>query len=126
MKIINVIELSQMNLDINFLQLWETVFPSNIKNRSSFKHLTFYSHVYFIVQKIKFPSGTLEKTSTPDDFIDPLDAFKNYLWNNGSYFSSDAEFVPYFVLPFIKNLEKSEMFPDLFKVISILMHYSSI
>ena len=101
--------------------MWGTMTSDySIQNDPQCKQLTFYVHVYFIVKKLKSSHTGMNNEYGKD----PIDLFKDYLWNNGSYFSCETEFIPYFVLPFTHEPQKNVMFCELFQVpITILCLY---
>uniref|UniRef100_A0A8C8E3J9 LisH domain-containing protein ARMC9 n=1 Tax=Oryzias sinensis TaxID=183150 RepID=A0A8C8E3J9_9TELE len=92
-----------------FFELWKENIPSEGKDLDAeIQGLEFYLHVHFTIFPLR---------SHPDrtEFEERISHFKQYLETRGAELSQNAEFLPYYALPFVPFPAVHPSFKDLFK-----------
>uniref|UniRef100_A0A8C8A1K5 LisH domain-containing protein ARMC9 n=1 Tax=Oryzias sinensis TaxID=183150 RepID=A0A8C8A1K5_9TELE len=95
-----------------FFELWKENIPSEGKDLDAeIQGLEFYLHVHFTI----FPLRSHPVRQDRTEFEERISHFKQYLETRGAELSQNAEFLPYYALPFVPFPAVHPSFKDLFK-----------
>uniref|UniRef100_A0A3P9L810 LisH domain-containing protein ARMC9 n=1 Tax=Oryzias latipes TaxID=8090 RepID=A0A3P9L810_ORYLA len=95
-----------------FFELWKENIPSEVKDLDAeTQGLEFYLHVHFTI----FPLRSHPVRQDRTEFEERISHFKQYLETRGAELSQNAEFLPYYALPFVPFPAVHPSFKDLFK-----------
>ncbi|KAM6326721.1 lisH domain-containing protein ARMC9 isoform 2-T2 [Podargus strigoides] len=95
-----------------FFQLWEEHISSSVwDNEPVAQHLEFYLHIHFATYLLKHSMGKPNKA----ELEERISHFKAYLETKGAALSQTTEFLPFYVLPFVRNPMVHPSFKELFQ-----------